>query len=187
MEDDVGIVTSSCCSKWSLMSDRNRIYHLAVISKGVKSWSISEIFWITHFWMSQNLSGRRTRIHNKSMAEPSQNNKFFGCRIAPNSLVNDWTDFSLPSPTAIIRLLSPSHARSLLEGWKEKIKHRKRPHRGMNRWTRENMTYTRLEMTLYSPFTICSSPTTSQMLTTIRSRSTMSEVTNPFLKTYLCQ
>jgi hypothetical protein len=39
MEDDKGIITSGCCSEWSLVSDRNRVYHLGVISKkrGVKS------------------------------------------------------------------------------------------------------------------------------------------------------
>ena len=42
MEDDVGIVTGSCCSKWPLLSDRNRVYHLGVISKGAKSRCISE-------------------------------------------------------------------------------------------------------------------------------------------------
>lgn len=28
MEDDHGIVTSSCCSEWPLVSDRNSIYYL---------------------------------------------------------------------------------------------------------------------------------------------------------------
>ena len=31
MEDDNGIVTSGCCSEWSLVSNRNRIYHLEMI------------------------------------------------------------------------------------------------------------------------------------------------------------
>ena len=39
MQDDNGIVTSGCCSKWSLASDRNRIYHLGVISK--RAWNLS--------------------------------------------------------------------------------------------------------------------------------------------------
>ena len=74
MEDDDGIVTSSCCSEWSLVSDRNRVYHLEVISK--KAWDHDVYIWkswISHFWMSQNLPGRRTCIHKKSMAEPSLN------------------------------------------------------------------------------------------------------------------
>ena len=88
------------------------------------------------------------------------------------------TDFSLPSPTAMILLLSPSHARSLLEKRKERDQRiGTDPTKG---WAsgQENMTYTRPEMTLYSPFTICSSPTTSQMFTKIRSRSTFSKVTH---------
>lgn len=37
MEDDIGIVTSSCCSEWSLVFDRNRVYHLGVISKKARN------------------------------------------------------------------------------------------------------------------------------------------------------
>ena len=39
MEDDLGVVTSSCRSEWSLVSDRNSVYYLkkgVIISKVVE-------------------------------------------------------------------------------------------------------------------------------------------------------
>ena len=39
MEDDLGVVTTSCRSEWSLVSDRNSVYYLkqgSIVSKGVE-------------------------------------------------------------------------------------------------------------------------------------------------------
>ena len=88
-----------------------------------------------------------------------------GYQRLPFLYTNCWkriwtTDLSRPSPTAIIRLLSPSHSRSLLcqehENWTAiKIK---------RYYTNAHILP---EMTLYSPFSIWSSPTVSHTRTLV--------------------
>lgn len=61
----------------------------------------------TNLVMSTNFAGGRSTVHHKSMPESKTSQ-------GSSRRVSTGTDFSRPSPTAIMRLLSPSHSKSFL-------------------------------------------------------------------------
>lgn len=67
--------------------------------------------WATHLRMPHNFPSGRSSVKHKRMSKPRDthimNHYHWRCCQNPS-------DLSRPSPTAIMRLLSPSHSRSLL-------------------------------------------------------------------------
>jgi len=88
MEDDSTIIRSRRSSAWPRLTYRHSI---------------------NRFWMPTDLAGRSSSINMECMSEPTIITSTF-----PESMRLEQTYLSRPWPTAIILLLSPSHARSFL-------------------------------------------------------------------------
>ena len=97
MEDDDGIVTGSCCSEWSLVSDGNRVYHLGVINEKVWNYDIylKKVEYLTFECprispVEEPVSIRKAWPNLVS----TRTNKFCDYRIAPKITCN-WLFFAI--------------------------------------------------------------------------------------------
>lgn len=152
MEYNRGIIPRSRSAERPLVPDRNSVDNLGM--KYISNICDQKGAPRVHLGMSNNLSSRRSAIHHERMSESAQS------LLSLITIVRNTqkTHFSLPSPTAMILLLSPSQARSLLDNSISRVNEFANTNSDMK-------TYTRPESTRYSPFSICSSPTTSQTRT----------------------
>lgn len=122
-------------------------------SAGLAGW------WYKYLGVSDNLPSRRTRVEHECMTKSLiliflfwvQREDYERCQRNLLDISYDTSDFSFPSPTAMMRLLSPSHSRSLLIYSRKKISNAHDEQRRKERKKTKKVTHIFPEMTLYSP------------------------------------
>ena len=111
MEHNARIVRSSHGTVWALFANADGIDCLSE-SDAVSIGDHDHVRGAaTYFRVSNYVSCRRASIHHKCMSKPEWRFNRYEMRAKVETRS---THLSRPSPTAIIRLLSPSHSRSFL-------------------------------------------------------------------------
>lgn len=120
VEYDQAVIACGGGSEGALVANRNGVDELQewVCCSDPRSTHTRKMRVHGHLGMPRNFSRRRSSVHHERMAESAGN--ILEWRTHKKEHTNGSTHFSLPSPPTMIRLLSPSHARSLLNGKSEK-------------------------------------------------------------------